>query len=279
MKLLKVIASIPPAILPAVVWCAYWLSYPFASRDRRVIQANIKRVYGLPEHSEFSRMFVKQNQIMQATIMLETIRFVFRPETVILNGVNEAKDKLNAASRETGVVIITAHHGSWELAGHAAALVFDRSFHVLAKPSKAKWVTPMLDQIRERLGMKVLWTDSKSLLRDMMAVAQRHEHLGFVMDQRPMSKQGGQSCEFLGVKNTQIVPGPMVMAIKKNMPVYSVYMMRTGPASYQFYCEEVLPRDHNLSDEHQVAQLMADDMSKMIRRYPEQWSWNYRRWK
>ena len=158
-------------------------------------------------------------------------------------------------------------------------MAFDRPFYVLAKPSKAKWMTPVLDRIREILGMKVLWTDSKSLLREMMAVAQRHEHLGFVMDQRPASKQGGHSCEFLGVKNTQIVPGPVVMTVKKNMPVYGIYMMRTGAATYRFYCDEVLPKDHNITDETKVAQLMADNMSQMIRRYPEQWSWNYRRWK
>jgi KDO2-lipid IV(A) lauroyltransferase len=266
-------------MLPAVVWGLYWLTYPFAGRDRRLIKANIELVYGLPKHSEFSRTFVRQNQKTQAAIMLETIRYVFRPESLLLNGVEEAKKKLNLAAKDSGIVIITAHHGAWELAGHAATSGFDRPFFVLAKPSKAKWLTTMLDQLREKLGMKVLWTDSKSLLRDMMAVAQRREHLGFVMDQRPASKQGGHSCEFLGVKNTQIVSGPVVMTVKKNMPVYSVYMMRTGSGRYQFYCDEVIPKDHNLTDEARVAQLMADSMTAMIRRYPEQWTWNYRRWK
>lgn len=262
-----------------VVCLLYWLSYPFAARDRRIIQANIERVYGLPKHSEFSRLFTRQNQTTQATIMLETIRYVFRPGSLILHGLDEAREKLNAASRDSGVVIITAHHGSWELAGHAAALAFDRPFHVLAKPSKASWLTPMLDQIREKLKMKVLWTDSKSLLRDMMSIAQRKEHLGFVMDQRPLNKQGGHPCVFLGVPDTSIVAGPVMMAIKKNMPVYGIYMVRTGLSTYRFYCDEVLPSSHNLTNESQVAQLMSDSMSTMIRRYPEQWSWNYRRWK
>ena len=279
MKLLRLLAGIPPKLLPFFVWCVYWLSYPFAARDRRVIQANIAKVFGLPSHSEFSRAFVRQNQKMQALMMLETLRYLFRPDTLVLKGLEEGKEKLRKASQDSGVVIITAHHGSWELAGHGAALGFDRDFFVLAKPSKASWLTPILDQIRERLRMKVLWTDSKSLLRDMMAIAQRKEHLGFVMDQRPLNKQGGHPCVFLGVDGTQIVSGPVMMAIKKNMPVFSVYMMRVGLGAYQFYCNEVLPPNHGRTDELEVAQLMADNMSNMIRRYPEQWSWSYRRWK
>lgn len=279
MKLLELIAAIPPRCLGFVVWMLYWISYPFTARDRRVIQNNVLRVYGLPAHSEFSKTFTKQNQMTQALIMLETIKYLFRPEQLQISGLDEAREKLQAASRESGVVIITAHHGSWELAGHAATKGFDRTFYVLAKPSKAKWLTPLLDGIRERLGMKVLWTDAKTLLRDMMAAAQNKEHLGFVMDQRPGSKQGGHSCAFLAIPNTQIVPGPVVMATRKNMPVYGIYMMRVGLCQYRFYCDEVLPPAHGVTDEQAVAQMMADNMTSMIRKYPEQWSWNYRRWK
>ena len=127
--------------------------------------------------------------------------------------------------------------------------------------------------------MKVLWTDSKTLLRDMMSVAQNKEHLGFVMDQRPGKRQGGHPSVFLGIPETNIVPGPVLMATRKNMPVYGVYMLRIGMCEYRMYVNEILPPGHGETNEARVAQLMADDMSRMIRLYPEQWSWNYRRWK
>jgi len=116
-------------------------------------------------------------------------------------------------------------------------------------------------------------------LRDMMAIAQRHEHLGFVMDQRPENRQSGHPCVFLGVPGTNIVQGPVLMAIRKSMPVCGVYMMRVAPRKYRSYVSEIVPVAHGETDEQRVAQLMADDMSRMIRLYPEQWAWNYRRWK
>ncbi len=244
-----------------------------------MIQANVERVYGLAPRSVFSRSFVRQNQYQQAVLLLETIRFLFRPHTVAITGIEEARKKLQTAAQASGIVIITAHQGAWELAGHCVTLATDRPFHVLAKPSKSRWLTPVLNNVREKLGMKVLWTDSKSILRDMMAVAQRGEHLGFVMDQRPMAKQGGYPSVFLGVKDTPIVSGPVTMIIRKNMPAFGVYLVRVGRAKYHFVCDEIVPPNHQLKEEAVVAQRLADNMSQIIRRYPEQWSWNYRRWK
>jgi hypothetical protein len=45
------------------------------------------------------------------------------------------------------------------------------------------------------------------------------------------------------------------------------------------YVSEILPVAHGETDERRGAQLMADDMSRMIRLYPPQWAWNCRRWK
>ena len=279
MPILRLIAAIPNRCLPMMAWLLFWLVWPFAAKDRRLIAANIARVYQLPAQSSFSRTFIRQNILTQILISLETIKYIFRPKDVTIHGLDEARKTLTEASKDSGVVIITAHHGSWELAGHATATCFTKPFHVLAKPSKAQWLTPILNSVRERLGMKVLWTDSKSLLRDMMAIAQRQEHLGFVMDQRPENRKSGHPSVFLGVPGTNIVQGPAMMATRKSLPVCGIYMMRVGAREFRFYVTNVLPAGHKEADEAHVAQLMADDMSRMIRLYPEQWSWNYRRWK
>jgi KDO2-lipid IV(A) lauroyltransferase len=215
----------------------------------------------------------------QARIMIDTIRFVVRPDDYEITGMDEAREKFASLPKDAGVVVITAHVGSWDLAGYGAGKALGRPFHALAKPSKSKWLTPVLGEIRERLSMRVIWTDSKSLLKDMMAVTQRGEALGFVMDQKPLKRQSGHGCTFLGVPGTHIVPGPGLMITRKNLPAYGVYMLRTGRGKFRFYVNEILPQGHGETDELKVAQLLADDMSRMIKLYPEQWSWNYRRWK
>jgi len=279
LRLLQFIAAMPRPCLNIVATVIYLLLWPFSAKDRRIIKANIDFVYGLPAKANFADVFVRQNLVTQILVTLETLKYVFWRNALDIQGLEAAKRVLSRAGQGSGVVIIAAHHGAWELAGHAAAMCFDRAFYALAKPSKSKRLTRVLNEIRERLGMRVLWTDSKTLLKEMMAVSSRHEHLGFVMDQRPGNRQGGHVCEFLGVKDTHIVTGPAMLAVRKNMPVCGIYMVRTGLCKYQFYVTEVLPLNHGLDNEQRVAQMMADDMSRMIRLYPEQWAWNYRRWK
>ena len=275
----RIIAALPKNILPFIAWFVSVIILLTASKNRRVIQQNLERVYQLPPHSTFSKLFVRQVVKTQVLLALETIRYVFRPGEVYIGGLDEARAVLQTAAQDSGVVITAAHHGAWELAGHAAARCLPRDFYALAKPSSAPWFTRVLNEIREKLGMKVLWTDSKSLLKDMMVVAQKNGHLGFVMDQRPGKRVSGHPSRFLGVDGTQIVQGPAMMAARKNMPVYGVHVMRVGTCRYHFYATEVLRPNHGLKDEAHIAQLMADDLSRMIFRYPEQWAWNYRRWK
>jgi lauroyl/myristoyl acyltransferase len=254
-------------------------AFAFARKDAKIVRQNLRRVYNLPPASDFASSFVWQVFHAQTSLLLETIRYVFRPNEVRIDGVDDAKKVLAHAAEHTGVIIIAAHHGAWELAGHVAAKSFSRDFYALAKPSRSIWLTGVLNKIREKLGMKVLWTDSKTLLRDMMEIANKKEHLGFVMDQRPAKRASGFPCKFMGVPDTHIVQGPAMMAAKKQMPVFGVHAVRVGFCHYQFYVTEVLKPHHGNTDQGEIAQLMANDLSEMILRYPEQWAWNYRRWK
>ena len=275
----RAMARIPESFLPWVVFIVSLLLACVDRRSSRTIGGNVNKVYGLPENSGFASAFARQVKNCQVFLALETIRYIFRPDTVVIGGLEKAKTMLQAASLESGVVIIAAHHGAWELAGHCAARLLRGEFYALAKPSRSRWFTRILNEFRNRLGMKVLWTDSKTLLKEMMAVANEKGHLGFVMDQRPAKKGSGYPCEFLGVPNTMMVQGPAMMAARKNMPVIGIHVVRLGLCRYHFFTTEVLPVNHGQTDEHKITQLMADDLSRMILRYPEQWAWNYRRWK
>lgn len=279
MIVFRTIAALPRFILPSIAGMIAVAAFLFAKKDSKIITQNAQRVYNLPAASEFATSFVRQVFHVQALLFLETIRYVFRPSEVRIDGIEEAKNILENTSEQTGVIIIAAHHGAWELAGHIAAKCLSRKFHALAKPSRSRWLTGSLNKIREILGMNVLWTDSKTLLRDMMEISSKKEHLGFVMDQRPAKRASGFPCRFLGVPDTHIVQGPAMMAAKKQMSVFGVHSVRVGFCHYKFYVTKVLGANHGITDQGKIAQLMADDLSKMILMYPEQWAWNYRRWK
>jgi KDO2-lipid IV(A) lauroyltransferase len=127
------------------------------------------------------------------------------------------------------------------------------------------------------MGTTVLWVDKKSLLKDMLQVLKDGGALGFVMDQKPLARRGPLVTFFS--QETPFVSGPASLAIRQGSPLLCVFCLRTGPFSYRLFWEIALRADHNQSDETQVTGILSTEIEKYIRLYPEQWTWNYRRWR
>ena len=67
-------------------------------------------------------------------------------------------------AHKRGLIIVTAHIGSWEFVARYAAQASGKRFNALAKPSKLPEMTFVLNKLRDRMNTAVLWTDSKNLL-------------------------------------------------------------------------------------------------------------------
>ena len=127
------------------------------------------------------------------------------------------------------------------------------------------------------MGVNVLWTDRKTLLREMLAALKRQESLGFVMDQKPEGRQG-PSVDFLGI-NTEFVSGPATMAVRANCPIIAIFCLRVGRGRYRILSRTILGPNHQQQDEKLVTEMLAAAISDAIRLYPEQWTWTYKRWR
>ena len=266
----SVLGRLAAVLAPLFQWAA--------ARDRRQLAYNVNLVYGLPAHSTFAQMFARQVFPQQILIALETMRLIRRPELIELSGFEELAAQVRAAEAAgLGHVMVTAHLGSWELCAYYAQKAAQRPLHVLAKPAKRRFLTLFLVKLRQRLGVNVLWTDRKTLLREMLAALKRGESLGFVMDQKPEGRQGPQ-VPFLG-QPTEFVSGPATMAIRSNGPVIGIFCLREGPGRYRLVSRTLLPPHHGQKDEAAVTATLAAAISNVIREYPEQWTWTYKRWR
>ena len=173
--------------------------------------------------------------------------------------------------------LISAHIGSWETVARCVVEVSSMPFHVLAKKSRIGPITEFLEALRRRAGVEVLWVGRKSLLKEMLSALRRKEALGFVMDQKPENLLG-PVVEFLGL-STEFVKGPAALAVHSGCPVIAVFAVRVGPFHYRLVLEEILPPGHGEVDEVSLTQRMAAAIERVVREHPEQWSWNYRRWR
>ncbi len=252
----------------------------FPSKARSMALNNIHLIYGLSPNSSFSRQFLKQNMRSQVHIFFDTLKFALRKITFQINDeeilASIIRDKLNP--EKISAFFVTAHLGCWELAGSLLAKYSSRDVFVLAKPSRAKVFVDFLTWLRGSTSLKVLWTDRPSLGKQMFRAIKAGQILGFVMDQKPEKRQG-INVDFLG-QNTPFVSGPGALSIKYQVPVYSIFVTRTGSKSYQLVSEIIFdpePKDPSITPET-VTQICATKIASAIACYPEQWTWTYKRW-
>lgn len=265
------LAYIPRGLLEPICNMLVVLTWPLTRRARNIASQNIQRVYGLPPHSRQQRLFIKQVLSSQILCAIETVRFLYRPHEVSIDNVSAVQGLLEPC--ESGLILISGHIGSWELAGHFAAKFTPNKLYVLAK--RPKVFQALLERMRQRLNMEVLWTDSPQLLRDMIKVLKRGCGLGFVMDQRPAVRASGVPLDFLGLP-ANFVTGPATMAIRSKVPVFSLYCVRIGLCQYRLICHKI---ESTATTEIDLTKDMAQDIEAVVRCYPEQWTWTYKRWK
>ena len=101
--------------------------------------------------------------------------------------------------------------------------------------------------------------------------------VGFVMDQKPEGRKG-PVVSFFGVP-TAFVSGPATMAARLGCGVVSIFCLREGPFRYRLVSRLLLGHAHGETDEQRLTERFAAEIESVVRAYPEQWTWNYKRWR
>lgn len=269
----------PSQWIPACARIFAFLAPLLLRRDRDLIASNLQRVYQLPAFSSFAQDFQRQVFRSQFTVLLETLKTSLATQDPNqIEGLAELGQVVQELTRSgRGLIVVTAHLGSWEFVARYTAQASAQVFYALAKPSKLPEMTLLMDRLRARMNTVILWTDQKQLLREMLKILKNGSCLGFVMDQKPEARIG-PLVEFLG-QTTEFVSGPAKLSIRQGSPVLAVFCMRIGPQRYRIIHEVIAGADHGQVDEILLTQKMATAIEKVIRLFPEQWLWNYKRWR
>ncbi len=249
--------------------------YRFAApRKMRRAQTNLAIALGDQlDDAEISRL-ARASLNHQAVSLLETVRELRRPGAVTFSGVKEFNIRaLDLEQGGAGQLLITAHIGAWEFINRAGTQAATGSFYALAKEPKQPAANRLLDALRESAGMEVFPSGRKSTLRRMLRVLQQGGWIGLAMDQKPDGP--GVPVQFFG-RTTEFVVGPAALVERQGCRVLVAFSVREGNSAYRILSEklEIEPGESR----QDLTQKMADTVERVIRQYPEQWLWTYRRW-
>jgi KDO2-lipid IV(A) lauroyltransferase len=269
------------------------LAHRLLPRHRRIVRENLARA--LPELSEAERrrmvprIFRHFGLSLADAVSVERFDLVELCRRIDLEGWDHLQEAERlAAERGTGVVILSAHLGLWEVAAYPPG-IYGGPLHVVGRPLDNPLLDAELVRSRARYGNELI--PKRGAVRPMFRALSRGGRVGILIDQRARPGEGIW-VPFFGVP-AYTTPILARMALRTGAPVVPIFGHPLPKGRYRVVLREPIwpevpggpggPDGPGAPDEEAaVAALTARYLSACeaeIRRHPDTWLWLHERWK
>jgi KDO2-lipid IV(A) lauroyltransferase len=175
-----------------------------------------------------------------------------------------------------GVILISAHYGSWEVGG-LALMTLVKNVRTVARPLDNEFLERDLAQIRSRTGAAVL--DRRRAAREMLRALSENAVVVLLPDQAVLPREG-ILVPFLG-RNAWTTPVPAKMAVRRGSAIVFAFCIPDA-AGHRLEFENPIHVDQLTEAECDPVALtrrINDVISQRIAAHPELWLWMHDRWK
>lgn len=180
-----------------------------------------------------------------------------------------------AVAAGCGVMILSAHLGSWEVMAARLATV-GYPMTLLVGPQRNKPVQEMFTRFRARYGVEVMVRGAD--LRQVFKALKAGRVVATLGDQD--AGRRGHFVDFLG-RPASTALGPYRIACRAGVPLVMGFVVRRGE-DYSGFAEPPLWPDPARDEEEQAREWSSRyhaRLAEFIRDWPEQYFWVHRRWK
>jgi KDO2-lipid IV(A) lauroyltransferase len=196
------------------------------------------------------------------------------PRFCTIEGLEQARPLLD---RGRGILVVSAHFGSWELAPAVAAYL-GVSMWVIVRPLDHPVLDRVVEDYRRQCGYQII--ARRQSLAHSLSVLRQGAAVAVLMDQNSLRRESVVA-EFFGIK-TYTSKGPALLALRAQCPVIGAFLVREGLGRHRLVLTPEIPvqRTGNVQqDLEDNTRAFNRVIEAYIRRYPDHWFWLHRRWK
>ena len=270
LALIRVLSRVPLCWLhgwgTVVGWCVYWLSSGYAKR----MKSNLT-MSGVCADSASYRRLLRAAIVQNGQALLELPAVWFRDDEAAGRLVVECRgwDFVEAVRRQgQSIIFLSPHMGCFEIAARYVATRFPLT--VMYRPQRAEWLNSLMESGRTNRQIELAPTNFKGI-RMLAKALRRGESVGLLPDHAPGIGEGVWANFFGKPAFTMTLPRKLQRASG------AAFMMTFGERlpggkGFRLHFEPLSAREF---DEEKLNQAIES----LVRRYPEQYYWNYNRYK
>jgi KDO2-lipid IV(A) lauroyltransferase len=242
------------------------------SKSRQMVSKNIELCFAELTHTE-QQTLIKNNLIETGKSLSESGFIWF----------NSFKDNAKYITKTTGMehlktdeacILLVPHFGCWEITGRVLSLFRPVTF--LYKPLQKLSQEKLLISKRQQGDLFMASADKKGVIKLQRAINKK-QLIGILPDQDP-GKEGGMVTPFFG-HNAQTMSLLVRLARKNNIQVLLTWAKRLPSGKgFELNIQPInILADSGLLKDDLI--LMNKVIEKLIQTNPEQYLWNYKRFK
>lgn len=260
-------------------------AYRFLPYRRKIVLNNIDQVYGEQLNDGQKKHLAQAFYSHLMTSIKETFQLRFMSDTTLRERVTVKgyERLLEIAEQGQGVLVLTAHVGSWEFAPLGGILNFEQfkgHFHFIRRRLGWKFIERILFQRYYRAGLNVI--PKQDALHQVKHALDQNHAVVFVLDQHAsLATRDGVAAEFFG-KKAGTYRSLASLSRHTGLPVVpaSGYRLPNGHHVLEFY-DPILWQEYPTNQESIYQNTLAYNqaLERIILAHPEQWMWMHQRWK
>lgn len=165
-----------------------------------------------------------------------------------------------------GVVVLLAHHGSWDTAARWAETT---GYHlvVIAEVVRPRALFRKFVQLREAIGLEVVPLQRGTTMTQRLAEVAKDNHLVGLLTDRDLTGRA-PVVQFFG-EDARIPLGPVTVSRRTGAPIVPITMLQTPGRRWNV--RAFPPIDVSGLEIAEASQLVAAGLETLIRTAPEQW--------
>jgi KDO2-lipid IV(A) lauroyltransferase len=243
------------------------ITWAFSKSIRNGTLANAKRILG-------SRSTLRQQTKLARAVLMNFIRFcvdiarsrqMSREQIVSqISAIHGDEHFTKAREKKRGIIIVTAHLGSFEV-GMAALRQREPKIHVVFRRDEFDDFNRLRSELHARLDIHEAILDHGWTVWIRLRDALLADEAVVMQGDRVLPGQKGQRVPFLG-GHIEMPTGQVKLAAVTGSPILPVFCVRDSDNRMQLFVEPAI-----CGKDKDALEQLARVIEKYVRRYPEQW--------